>query len=57
LAGQLFFRVSGFRATEVIREHYHDSGEDAYLMLYHLDESLMEDEHVSTNRIAKQYGA
>jgi [ribosomal protein S18]-alanine N-acetyltransferase len=56
LAGQLFFRVTGFRATDVIREHYPDSGEDAYLMHYHLDESLLEEERVATNRIAKQYG-
>ena len=57
LAGQLFFRVTGFRATDVIREHYLDTGEDAYLMHYHLDESLLEEERVATNRIAKQYGA
>ena len=56
LAGQLFFRVTGFRATDVIREHYPDTGEDAYLMHYHLDESLLEEERVATNRIAKQYG-
>ena len=56
LAAQLFFRVLGFRATEVIREHYLDTGEDAYLMHYHLDESLLDDEHVSVNRIAKQFG-
>ena len=57
LAGQLFLRVSGFRATEVVREHYLDTGEDAYLMHYHMDESMMEEERVSANRIAKQYGA
>jgi ribosomal-protein-alanine N-acetyltransferase len=56
LAAQLFFRVSGFRATEVVREHYLDTGEDAYLMHYHLDESLLEEERVAMNRIAKQYG-
>ena len=56
LAAQLFFRVSGFRATEVVREHYLDTGEDAYLMHYHLDESLLEEERVSANRIAKQFG-
>jgi ribosomal-protein-alanine N-acetyltransferase len=56
LAAQLFFRVTGFRATEVIREHYLDTGEDAYLMHYHLDESLVDDERVAANRIAKQFG-
>ncbi len=57
LTAQLFFRVSGFRATEVIREHYLDTGEDAYLMSYLMDESMLEEERVSTNRIARQYGA
>jgi [ribosomal protein S18]-alanine N-acetyltransferase len=55
LPAQLFFRVLGFRAMEVIREHYADTGEDAYSMHYHLDESLIEDE-VPANRIAKQFG-
>jgi [ribosomal protein S18]-alanine N-acetyltransferase len=56
LAAQLFYRVNGFRAAEVIREHFLDTGEDAYLMFYHLDESVIEEERVATNRIAKQYG-
>jgi ribosomal-protein-alanine N-acetyltransferase len=56
LTAQLFFRVTGFRAVEVIREHYLDTGEDAYLMNYHLDESMLDDEGVTTNRIAKQFG-
>jgi ribosomal-protein-alanine N-acetyltransferase len=56
LPAQLFFRVAGFRATDVIREHYPDTGEDAYLMHYHLDESILNDEHVTANRIAKQFG-
>ena len=43
LPAQLFYRVQGFRATEVVREHYLDTGEDAYLMQYHLDESMIED--------------
>ncbi len=55
LQGQLFYRVMGFRAMEVVREHYPDTGEDAYSMLYHLDESLIEDER-PTNRIARQLG-
>jgi ribosomal-protein-alanine N-acetyltransferase len=56
LAAQLFFRVVGFRAMEVIREHFQDTGEDAYGMLYHLDESTF-DERAPTNRIAKQLGS
>ena len=32
-----------------------DTGEDAYSMQYHLDESLIEEDR-PTNRIAKQFG-
>lgn len=34
LAAQLFYRNAGFRAMRVVREHYPDTGEDAYLMQY-----------------------
>lgn len=34
LVSQLFFRESGFRAVRVIRKHYEDTSEDAYLMQY-----------------------
>ncbi len=54
LFAQLFFRIQGFRAMEVVREHYQDTGEDAYVMQYLLDESVLE-EPVLTNRIAKQF--
>src|SRR3954447_26874795 len=54
LPAQLFFRIQGFRALEVVREHYPDTGEDAYVMQYLLDESVL-DEPVPANRIAKQY--
>jgi [ribosomal protein S18]-alanine N-acetyltransferase len=54
LSAQLFYRIQGFRAMEVTREHYPDTGEDAYLMNYLLDESLVDD-YVPANRIAKQY--
>jgi ribosomal-protein-alanine N-acetyltransferase len=54
LAAQLFYRIGGFRAMEVVREHYADTGEDAYLMTYLLDESVVDD-HVPANRIAKQF--
>ena len=46
-AAQLFFKVLGFRAMEVVREHYADTGEDAYSMQYHLDESILEEERPS----------
>jgi [ribosomal protein S18]-alanine N-acetyltransferase len=55
LQAQLFYRVLGFRATEVVRDHYPDTGEDGYSMQYYLDESLLEDER-PTNRIANQFG-
>ena len=42
LPAQFFFRIVGFRAVEVVREHYPDTGEDAYSMFYHLDESDLE---------------
>lgn len=56
LGAQLFYRVQGFRASEVVREHFEDTGEDAYLMQYLYDES-MSDVHqgMSVNRIAKQF--
>jgi len=54
LPAQLFYRVQGFRAMEVVREHYPDTGEHAYVMQYLLDESLL-DEPIATNRIAKQF--
>jgi len=55
LAGQVFFRTQGFRATEVVREHFADTTEDAYLMSYLFDEVAIEDA-VPANRIAKQFG-
>ena len=56
LAAQLFFRAMAFRASEVAREHFQDTGEDAYLMQYLLDESSREGATLS-NRIAQQFGA
>lgn len=54
LDGQYFYRVQGFRATGVVRENYPDTGEDAYQMVYLLDESLDDEPRVPTNRIARQ---
>lgn len=34
LAAQLFLRSIGFKAIEVLREMYEDTGEDAYIMVY-----------------------
>ncbi len=37
LPAQIFFRESGFRATNVLRDFYDDSPEDAYAMQYYYD--------------------
>ena len=43
--------------TEVLLEELEvDTGEDAYGMLYHLDESVLQ-APASTNRIARQLGS
>ncbi|MBX6316591.1 MAG: ribosomal protein S18-alanine N-acetyltransferase [Isosphaeraceae bacterium] len=56
LGAQLFYKVQGFRAIEVLREYYEDTGEDAYVMQYLYDESLTNSEPgVPVNRIAKQF--
>lgn len=55
LPAQFFFKTTGFRAVEVIREHFADTGEDAYGMLHHLDESILHPP-APVNRIAKQLG-
>ena len=55
LAAQMFYKVQGFRATEIAREFYEDTGEDAYVMQYLFDESAADDRiGVPLNRIAKQ---
>jgi [ribosomal protein S18]-alanine N-acetyltransferase len=51
LAAQYFYRSQGFRALEVVREYYGDTGEDAYLLQYLLDDSVIE-EAVDADRIA-----
>jgi ribosomal-protein-alanine N-acetyltransferase len=57
LSAQLFYRVQGFRATDVLREHFEDTAEDAFVMQYYYDNALASDrESVPTNRIAKQFG-
>ncbi len=43
MSAQLFFKQLGFRAVRVLRGHYDDTVEDAYVMLYRLlasDDSL-----------------
>jgi ribosomal-protein-alanine N-acetyltransferase len=55
LATQLFFRSQGFRATEVLREHFEDTAEDAYQMQYDFEDSVpVRDSALSINRVARQ---
>jgi ribosomal-protein-alanine N-acetyltransferase len=51
LDAQLFFRNLEFRATGVSRAHYHDTGEDAYVMEYRLPVTDDKDGVVPANRI------
>ena len=39
LSAQLFFKAQRFRAVRVLRDHYDDTSESAYLMCYQLRES------------------
>lgn len=40
LPAQLFFRDHGFRAVSILRNHYDDTTEDAYVMRYRINEHL-----------------
>lgn len=51
LAAQLFFQTQGFRAVCVVRNHYEDSAEDAYVMQFRLNSETTE-HYVHQNRIA-----
>lgn len=39
LDAQLFFKRHNFRAVSILRNHYDDTTEDAYIMRYRLDEN------------------
>ncbi|RUL89732.1 ribosomal protein S18-alanine N-acetyltransferase [Tautonia sociabilis] len=56
LSGQLYFRALDFRATEVLREYYEDTGEDAYVLQYVLPtlSSAESADGTPVNRIARQ---
>lgn len=53
LAAQLFFRSRGFRAVCVLRRHYDDTTEDAYVMRYLLSEDNVLSPFSPTNRISE----
>jgi len=46
LTAQLFFKKQSFVATKVLRKFYSDSGEDAYLMQFHLANAELEEDFV-----------
>jgi ribosomal-protein-alanine N-acetyltransferase len=53
LVAQLFFRTQSFRAVRVLRNYYEDSGEDAFLMQYCLDNDTGVEAEDAVNRIAQ----
>lgn len=52
LQAQLFFRGQGFNATRVLRDHYQDTSEDAYVMQFALHGAADGRRVESSNRIA-----
>ncbi|MEN1679908.1 MAG: ribosomal protein S18-alanine N-acetyltransferase [Planctomycetota bacterium] len=55
LAAQLFFKEAGFRATNVLRDFYEDSTEDAYLMRFD-HQALAAEANQPHNRIHRLAG-
>ncbi len=52
LDAQLFFKTQGFRAVNVLRHHYDDTEEDAYILQFRLQaEEQSTTQFVPTNRI------
>lgn len=59
LSAQLFFRNQNFKALKVLRTFYEDTGEDAYLLHYRLNEDVNvcdDDDDDIVNRIAQFEG-
>jgi ribosomal-protein-alanine N-acetyltransferase len=52
LPAQLFFRSHEFLASKVLKNHYEDSGEDAFLMEYVVADEPAEESFKLVNRIA-----
>ena len=53
LAAKLFFQSQDFVAVAVLRDHYEDSAEDAYVMKYRLDPEDAMYHFAPHNRISK----
>lgn len=57
LPAQLFFRSLGFRATEIIKDFYEETNEDAYQMVYRYQEPFeIDDFSCAVDRISKIAG-
>jgi ribosomal-protein-alanine N-acetyltransferase len=52
LDAQLFFRQHGFKAVHVLRDHFEDTGEDAYLMEYCIPEAVPDEADAFGGRLA-----
>lgn len=52
LSAQIFFREQGFQATQVLRDHYQDTSEDAYVMRFALHGHGNCERFETSNRIA-----
>ena len=53
LDAQMFFKQQDFRAVRVLRAHYDDTCEDAYIMQFRLDRSPAAIGFAPTNRISE----
>ncbi len=54
LPAQLFFKMLDFRAIKVLRTYYEDSGEDAFLMQFRVNDAAgADDADEPVNRIAQ----
>jgi len=54
LGAQLFFKTMAFKAVRVLRSYYDDSGEDAFLMQFHITQDAAYDgTDEPVNRIAQ----
>ncbi|MCA9081140.1 MAG: ribosomal-protein-alanine N-acetyltransferase RimI, partial [Planctomycetaceae bacterium] len=57
LDAQLFFRNQGFRAISVLRCHYDDTEEDAYILRYRMDATHDEASPFSPHNRISEYDA
>jgi [ribosomal protein S18]-alanine N-acetyltransferase len=57
LEAQLFFKKQGFRAVSVLRRHYDDTDEDAYIMQFHLDAQYQPDAPFAPHNRITEYDA